>query len=86
MQSQRASCVWLSDSYNTLTQEKWLFQAFSHAERLSLAKNYCDFAISDTVTRTFGCRYTCHVSKAMQGLAQQIGTHRTSLKRTSYGT
>src|SRR6267154_3402964 len=66
-----------------LIQERWLFQALSHAERPSLVKKHCDSATGDTTTRTFGCRYTCQGSKAKQGLAQQIGTHKTSLKRTS---
>jgi hypothetical protein len=69
---------------HTLTQDKWPFQAFSHAERLSLAKKYCEFTMGDTMTRTFECRYTCQGSKAKQGFAQQIGTYKTSLKRTSH--
>ena len=68
---------------HTLAQEKWPLQAFSHAERPPLVKIYCEFTMRDTMTRTFGCRYTCQGSKAKQGLTQQIGSHRTSLKRTS---
>jgi hypothetical protein len=83
-QSQRRA-VSVSDSCNALpTQYKWVdgyFKASHTRKRRTLhwSRNVVIVRWGDTITRTFGCRYTCRGSKAKQKLAR---THRTSLERT----